>query len=263
MREIIIPGEELADSKDHFSGMGTYSDGKKIFSRIFGISDKSEKFVKVVPLKGKYLPVEGDHIIGIVEAVKFRGYFLDINSAYNAYLPSFDDNYKIGDILLVKVVDVDEIYHITADDARTLYDGKLIEIIPVKIPRIVGKKASMIDILRRATNCRIFVGRNGRIFIKGELKDVRKAEETIRLIEREAHTKGLTNRVKILLEGKPKAVKEEKPKAVKEEKPKAVKEAKPKVTKEEKPKKEEKKNPVKGNDVTNEVEEIIDDVESD
>ncbi|MCD6522316.1 MAG: RNA-binding protein [Candidatus Diapherotrites archaeon] len=203
MREIVIPGEELSNEKDVKPGFGTYRDADVIRSSVFGVVEKINNTIRVVPLRGKYIPITGDYVIGIVTVVKFRGCFVDINSPYIGFLPTMrEDEYRIGDLLLLKIVDVDEVYNVTLNDPKRLYDGKLIEVIPVKIPRIVGKRASMLDILRKGTNCKIFVGRNGRIFIKGTPDEVKKAEKAIRLIEREAHTTGLTDRVKAFLEGK-------------------------------------------------------------
>ena len=54
--------------------------------------------------------------------------------------------------------------------------------------------------LKNATNCKIVVGQNGRIWIDGENPNI--AIEAIKLIEAEAHTQGLTERVKIFLEKK-------------------------------------------------------------
>ena len=55
--------------------------------------------------------------------------------------------------------------------------------------------------IKRYTNCRIFVGRNGRIWADGTPEGIQKIERAIRLIEREAHTYGLTERVLALLKG--------------------------------------------------------------
>ncbi len=201
MREVVIPGEELADGNGIKAGFGAFKRGDKVFAAVYGLADQSKGFVKVVPLQGKYLPYEGDHVIGIVSHCLSRGCFVDINSAYHGYLSFFRDRtYNVGDVLIMEIQRVDEVNSVDLDFAKPLYDGKLIEVSPVKIPRIVGRKASMIDVLSNGSNCKIFVGRNGRIFIKGKDEDVQKAEAAIRLIEEEAHTSGLTDKVKEFLE---------------------------------------------------------------
>jgi exosome complex component RRP4 len=63
----------------------------------------------------------------------------------------------------------------------------------VKIPRLIGKKNSMLNLIRDGTGCNLFVGRNGRIWVKGE--NIARAQEVILKIEKEAHTPGLTERI--------------------------------------------------------------------
>lgn len=201
MREIVIPGEELAHGKGTKAGFGSLKRGDKIVATIQGLADKDQTFVKVVPLQGRYIPHEGDHVIGIVDAVRGKGCFVDINCAYNGYLRFFGDRvHQRGEILIMEVMNVNEIKKTDLDFAKPLYDGKLINVSPVKIPRIVGRKASMADILSQGSNCRLFIGRNGRIYIKGAPDDIYRAEQAIRLIEREAHTSGLTDKIKKFLE---------------------------------------------------------------
>ncbi|NIR86158.1 RNA-binding protein, partial [Candidatus Bathyarchaeota archaeon] len=74
--------------------------------------------------------------------------------------------------------------------------GLVVEITPTKIPRVIGRKGSMINMLKRETECRITVGQNGLILINGKtLEDEQIAAMAIRKIEKEAHTSGLTDRV--------------------------------------------------------------------
>ncbi|MBN3037288.1 MAG: RNA-binding protein [Candidatus Diapherotrites archaeon] len=213
MRRIVIPGEVLMDDTGVRAGFGAYKEDGKIYSSLYGVAEEFDDAVRVVPLCGKYKPYKDDFVVGIVEAVRFKGCFVDLNSPYKGYLAfERDDEFKVGDIIFVKIDDVDEANKIGLVDGRLLYDGKLITIAPVKIPRVVGKKGSMLNILRTDSRCMIFVGRNGRIFIKGRPEEVERAENAIRMIEREAHTSGLTERVKSFLSGSGGPVRPEAPK---------------------------------------------------
>jgi exosome complex component RRP4 len=58
----------------------------------------------------------------------------------------------------------------------------------------------MIQMLKNQTGCRIYVGQNGRIWIDGELENIVLAVKAIRMIEDEAHSLGLTEKVKQFLE---------------------------------------------------------------
>jgi exosome complex component RRP4 len=200
MREIVVPGEKIAEGKSTKAGFGAFKRGDEVFAAVHGLVESDNGFVKVVPLSGKYMPHVGDQVIGIVVMLIGKGCFVNINSAYDGYYSFMRDaQYNVGDLITAEIMEVDEVNSVTLDYAKPLYEGKLIEVASVKIPRIVGKKASMIDILSQGSGCRIFVGRNGRIFITGEDANIRRAEAAIKLIEREAHTTGLTDRVKEFL----------------------------------------------------------------
>jgi exosome complex component RRP4 len=99
---------------------------------------------------------------------------------------------------------VDEVKRISVSmqehGLRKLTGGMVIEISPSKVPRVIGKNGSMIQMLKNMTGCRIYVGQNGRIWIDGELDNIVKAVQAIRMIEDEAHNLGLTERIKSFLE---------------------------------------------------------------
>ena len=79
---------------------------------------------------------------------------------------------------------------------KVLHQGRVIDISHAKIPRVIGRNGSMISMLKKDLNCSIFVGQNGRIWLKGDDKRVDLAIRTIFKIEREAHTTGLTDSIK-------------------------------------------------------------------
>jgi exosome complex component RRP4 len=95
--------------------------------------------------------------------------------------------------VFAKVADVNEVRNVSLSFDRPLMDGELLEISPVKVPRVIGKNNSMVTLLKEKTKSDIYVGRNGRIWMRGG--DVVKAQKAILKIEREAHTDGLTDRI--------------------------------------------------------------------
>lgn len=159
---------------------------------VYGLLYKDVNISKIVPLKGRYIPIEGDFIVGVITEVKFGGYVVDINSPYSAFLSSRRE-YDYGDVVLAKVANVNEVKSASLEMDKKLFGGDVLEISPMKVPRVIGKKESMLNLLMEKTGCDIIVGRNGRIWLKG--KDPAKAEEAILKIEKEAHTDGLTNRM--------------------------------------------------------------------
>jgi exosome complex component RRP4 len=71
---------------------------------------------------------------------------------------------------------------------------------PTKIPRIIGRKGSMISMIKTETNCQIILGLNGTILVTGKsVAEEELAMTAIKKIEDESHTSGLTDRITHLL----------------------------------------------------------------
>ncbi len=58
----------------------------------------------------------------------------------------------------------------------------------------------MVSMLKKETDCEIFVGQNGRIWINGKDENMDKLSEAIDMIIRESHTSGLTDKISQFLE---------------------------------------------------------------
>jgi len=186
-KKVILPGDKV-----NTRGSYTYKVGEQNYSSIYGILTKNEGREKLIPLSGKYIPSEGDLIVGVIKEAKFGGAVVDINSPYSAFLPTRRE-YREGDVVFAKIFEVDEVKSTKLGDERQLYQGEIIEISPVRVPRVIGKKNSMLELLKQKTGCNLFIGRNGRIWIKGD--NVILLKKAILKIEKEAHTTGLTNKI--------------------------------------------------------------------
>jgi len=213
-RRIAYPSQILGDTKSKRAGRGTFIEKDKIYAEKLGIVNSQTDYINVVPLKGRYDPIVGDFVIGIVEEALSSGWLVDINAPSPALLHvnevpwnvEFGDNEKYlnhGDAIMAKILQVDESkkLQITLND-RNLYkikDGHIIDVEPSRVPRIIGKKGSMIALIKKYTQCRIFVGQNGRIWIDGTIDSIDKVLRVINKIENEAVTFGLTDRVEELL----------------------------------------------------------------
>jgi exosome complex component RRP4 len=213
-REIVIPSQLLGDPRENKAGRGTFIENGKIYSERLGILSKKSEYINVIPLKGRYDPIEGDFVIGIVEEALASSWLVDINAPYPALLHVNEVPWKMefgetekylkhGDSIMAKVlqIDVSKKLQITLND-RNLYKiegGYILHVEPSKVPRIIGKKGSMISLLKRYSRCRIFVGQNGRIWIDGDDNGIAKVLHAIRKIEDEALSYGLTNRIEALL----------------------------------------------------------------
>ncbi|MCX8194853.1 MAG: exosome complex protein Rrp4 [Candidatus Micrarchaeota archaeon] len=191
---IVIPGELLSDRAEQIPY--AFVEKGKTYSTVVGLFSEG----KLVPLEGPYEPLEGDIVVGVISEVKFSGYSVEINSPYIAFLSSREirERYSMGDAILARISMVDEVKNIELSDAKKLPQGRLVKSSSVKIPRIIGKKNSMISLLQSATGCEIYAGRNGYIWISGK-GDQSLAERAIRIIEVQAHTQGLTDRIAAFL----------------------------------------------------------------
>lgn len=214
-RELVLPGDMLSEGKLK-AGSGTYVENGKIFASQLGIVSVRSNFVNVVPLAGKFIPKVGDQVIGIVIDVGPSNWLIDINSPYPAPMHINEAPWKVdfgdtgrylnvGDLILGKIFMVDEVKHVQVTmrnhGLRKLQGGHVVEISYSKVPRVIGRNGSMIQMIKNNTGCRIIVGQNGRIWLDGEMDAISVAIKAIQMIEREAQTIGLTERLRELLEG--------------------------------------------------------------
>jgi len=219
-REVVLPGD-LLDSGKLKAGAGTYVQDGRIYAAQLGIKSVKANFVNVIPLGGRYIPSPGDTVIGKVVDIGPSNWFIDINSPYQAPLHvnevpwrvDFGDTARfmnIGDTLLAKVLMVDETKRVQVtmkeQGLRKLQGGQVMEISHSKVPRVIGKGGSMIQMIKTMTNTRIFVGQNGRIWLDGDIESILFAIRAIKMIEDNAQASRLTEKVREYLESVTKKV---------------------------------------------------------
>lgn len=214
--EIVAPGDTIAEEEDIQVDSGAYEENSKIKSKYLGTVMYSGNSVMVRPMSGRYIPEEGDTIIGEVSRVSYSRWSVDLGSPYEGNLNIADatdeyvdldeddltDFYDVGDAIVVKVkgvtksMDVD----LTMTDKRCkkLEGGRVVEIAPSKVPRVIGKRGTMVKQINKATNCNIIVGQNGRVWIDGEKASL--AARAVKKVEDEAHKDGLTDEMAEWLE---------------------------------------------------------------
>ena len=76
----------------------------------------------------------------------------------------------------------------------------MIKVTPAKVPRIIGKAGSMVEMIKEMTGTQIVVGQNGLVWVKGDNEEI--ATEAILTIEEKSHVHGLTDQIKTMLEEK-------------------------------------------------------------
>ena len=185
-RQLVMPGEVLAKGLDFLPSSGTFRDNEGIKSKLLGLVRIKERFVGVMPLSGVYIPKSGDRILGTIEDMQSTFWIVNLNSPYDAILPlsegvnEFVDlsktdisvYYDIGDIIYAKVLNVSKTKSVslTMNDyrAKKLTGGRLLTVTASKVPRIIGKEGSMIELIKTKTGCNIVIGQNGVVWLKGE-----------------------------------------------------------------------------------------------
>src|SRR3989339_460085 len=118
-KDIVVPGEVLATGMDYLPAQGTYRKGDMIRASRLGLVNVDGRAIKLIALSGRYLPKQGDTIIGKVEDITFSGWRLSINSAYSAMLSMKDATsefisrgadltryYELEDYVVAKIINV-------------------------------------------------------------------------------------------------------------------------------------------------------------
>jgi len=216
-RQVVAPGDLIAEG-DYIAGDNTYKEKENIYASRVGIVEYETKRVDVVALKSFYIPRMEDIVIGTITDVGFNGWMVDINSPYPALLrasdvlsrpfkPQKDDLPQVldaGDLVVAKIASYDR----THDPQLTVAEpglgkitrGQILKVTPTKVPRIIGRKGSMISTIKQETGCNIILGVNGVVLITGKnLEDEQLAMKAILKIEAESHTTGLTDRITQML----------------------------------------------------------------
>ncbi len=213
-REVVLPGDKIIESMDYLPGRNCFREGESIYSKRLGIVSVRGRVISVVPLSGVYVPKPGDMVIGEVIDIQSNGWVVDINGVHEAYIPlsgvreyvdtsrtDLSKIYSIGDVIYAKIsLASRNTVHLTMQDpkAKKFRGGMIMKMSSAKVPRLIGKNASMINMIKEKTGCRISVGQNGLIWVEGE--NVPLVKKAVEMIERESISEGLTERVSEMLD---------------------------------------------------------------
>ena len=226
-KEIVTPGEELAEGMDFLPSFGTFRDGENIYANRLGIMTVRNRVIKVIPLSGRYLPNVDDTIVGVVTDIGFSGWMVDIGANGPANLPvgeavrervdllksDLSRYFNIGDVVMAKIFNAAKSrmpqLSMRGYGLRKLRDGIIKKISPTKVPRLIGKGGSMVSLIKEYTKCSIYVGQNGYVLVSGPTDGIFLVEEAIDKIAENSHVSGLTDMIKEFLEKKSKKVKDD------------------------------------------------------
>jgi len=211
-RDLVIPGDVLFEGRIRTGDNTHRSEGKVVASRI-GLVNYNRDMVSVIALEAGFNPLTGDLVIGEVIDIGLGRWIVNIDTSENAILnvpDAIDAPFSpdivmtrildIGDTVVAKVVDLDRrrtpILSILGRGLGRVDEGFIMRLTPSKIPRLIGKKGSMVNMILNQTGCNVVIGQNGRILIHGRTREQEAmAVKVINKVENEAHISGLTSRV--------------------------------------------------------------------
>jgi exosome complex component RRP4 len=216
-RKFVVPGDRITEGNVRPS-MNVIKLGNAIIATRIGIAEAGRDGIKVIPLSGVYIPRVNDIVIGKITDHSSLSWEVDINSCFSGHLPAQDvfgrdfsparddmgKQLAIGDLITARIIVFDR----TRDPMLTIQDkdlgkiprGEFLKISATRVPRLIGKRGSMIQTIEQATQTRVLIGQNGIVVVTGRNPEgIKLAVRAIRMVEEEAHTSNLTQRVKVLL----------------------------------------------------------------
>jgi len=209
-REIVVPGEIIVKGDEYLPGDGTKKKEGEIVALKYGLADKSENLVRVIPLSGPYNPRTGNVVIGKVVMLTENGWVIDIGTPKTAFLPltevpmyvnkgALDEVMDLGDMGVFKITGLGRLgasLSIKSGFFGKIDEGMVFKINPHKVPRIIGKEGSMIKLIKERTDCKVTVGQNGVVLVKGESVDQELfARKAINFVAEKSFIEGLTDKV--------------------------------------------------------------------
>jgi exosome complex component RRP4 len=196
LSKIVVPGEMLADQPLRIEN--TFTEEGKTYSTVLGVFEEERSML--IPLEGLWYPGREDVIIGIIDDARMTSYSVELNAPYKGIIVAkyVEGRLSRGDIIEATVRMLDDTKTVVLTHPRKLLGGKIIDVSPSKVARIIGKGNTMIDQLKNSTKSNIIVGMNGRVWVKGG--NIALATNAILRIQEEAHTNGLTERIKVMLQ---------------------------------------------------------------
>ena len=217
-KRYVIPGD-IITTGPYRPEQNVILDGNRMIATCIGLADITDGEVRVIPLTGRYVPKGDDLVVGKVISHSAMSWEVDINSCYLGILPASDvfgrdfsshaddltKKLANGDLIAARIVNFDRtrdpLITISGRELGKIDSGEVIKISTSKVPRLIGKRGSMIQMIEEATNASITIGQNGIIIVSSENPDgLSKAIRAINMIEEDSHRINLTDMVKKMLE---------------------------------------------------------------
>ncbi len=217
-RKQVIPGDVVAKGNYRY---GSYIEkhGDEYVALRVGVAEVLRDEIKLNPLTGPYLPHTDDEVIGKVVDINGFGWVVDINSCFDGFLPAsfvfgrdfspathdLSSKFKVGDIIGTRIETSersrDPQLSIRGQGYGKIESGEIVKISPTKVPRVIGRRGAMINLISERTGCDVRVGQNGVVVVDGSPEGIMKAVKAIMLVEEETHAPDLMSKVEEALGG--------------------------------------------------------------
>lgn len=216
-KKYVIPGDVIIEG-NYKPLMNVIKKENSIISTRIGIAESSKDGIRVIPLSGIYIPRINDVVIGKIIDNSSLSWEVDINSCFSAHLPAQDvfgrdfsparddmkKRFAPGDLVTARIIAFDRtrdpMLTIQERDLGKILQGEFLKISSTRVPRLIGKRGSMIQTIEQATQTKILIGQNGILVVSGRNNEgMDLAFKAIKMVEEEAHTSNLTQKVKDLL----------------------------------------------------------------
>lgn len=217
-RKQVIPGDVIAKGNFRY-GSNIEKRGDEYIALRVGLAEVGSDGLKLNPLTGPYLPRAEDEVIGKVADINGFGWVVDINSCFDGFLPAsfvfgrefspathdLSSKFALGDMIGARI----ESYERSRDPQLSIRghgygkieSGEIIKISPTKVPRLIGRRGAMINMISEKTGCDIRVGQNGVVVVNGPPEGIVKTSKAIKMIDEEAHSADLMAKVEAYLGG--------------------------------------------------------------
>jgi len=209
-RRIVVPGEVIVEGEDYLPGEFTRREGSKIVASKFGLAEEAGRVIKLIPIFGAYVPRRSNVIIGRVSDINHAGWMVDVDASLSGFIPleesprfinrnEMDRYLAIGDVVSAKIWTIkprgiDLV--LKGKGLGKLEGGFIFNVIPSRVPRIIGREGSRVNLIKDKTGCSITVGQNGWVWIKGPSIEAEiKARKAVELISSKVHVSGLTEKM--------------------------------------------------------------------
>lgn len=217
-RKQVIPGDVIATGNYRY-GSNIEKRGDEYIALRVGLAEVGRDGLKLNPLTGPYLPRAEDEVIGKVADINGFGWVVDINSCFDGFLPAsfvfgrefspathdLSSKFALGDMIGARI----ESYERSRDPQLSIRghgygkieSGEIIKISPTKVPRLIGRRGAMINMISEKTGCDVRVGQNGVVVVNGPPEGIVKTAKAIKMVDEEAHSADLMAKVEAYLGG--------------------------------------------------------------